>query len=886
MRDVAREEITPQDQQIKVPARDCDVWETPLYKQYWNNKDKCPGALLFFRLGDFYELFGQDAVDAAPVMGVQLTARNKDKVNAVPMCGVPAHAVDAYAEKILASGRKVALCEQIEEASPQKKLVERDIIRILTPGLSVDLKNIQETSAHWLMAVGVHKTKIEVELFDFLRSEHFSGDLTSAEELQELIKRVRPQEILWPQSIELKGDWKFLAQGSPWYSKITPWIGKQAFSNLEDYLIYTQRCSKKELSRYLPPAKPLKTYTGDIQGDYAQISSTVIEQWGVESHLFELLNFCGSAMGARKLRSLLTKPLYSAARIQNRQQVLQNLIHYKKILGVTKNLYDFERILGRFRVGVAVEKELLRFCSSLAFCKQVFQFVNSADEAWKEFLKFEDLQATDSLWKELDPLLRHLQASLDLTVDLNRTKTLAPLIKKGLDSEFDRLKEIQDNAEQWLSDYQHKWSIQLGIPSLKIRYNRVFGYFIEVTKTHLSKIPPEFVRKQTMVNAERFSTKVLQEREAEILSAEIKLEARARDILGKLKDEVLSFEGTLKVLVDQVALLDAFSSVLKATNQQRRFGDWNYPKISKGKFYFKLKEARHPVMSALLGSGFVANSLSLGQDEKKILLLTGPNMAGKSTLMRQTGLCLLLAQCGFMVPARSLESSPCSGFYSRMGASDNIFEGDSTFMVEMKETADILNKADKNAFILVDEVGRGTSTQDGLAIAKAVLHHLHHETDAICIFATHFHELSENTDQYPQIRNASLAIKEWKGELLFLRELVDKPAQSSYGIFVARLAGLPATLVEEASRNLQETKPLMTKLSKKKKATSLEQMDFLSQMTASESSESVSLPEEVEVIDKLKQTSIDDLSPRQAWILVEQWQKLLDKIDAAPQEAD
>ena len=734
------------------------------------------------------------------------------------------------------------------------------------------MKNIQATKAHWLLSVGVHKTGIEVELFDFLRSEHYSGELTDADELQELMKRVQPVEILWPDSVDYEqGEWKFLASGSVWHNRITPWIGKSAQANLEDYLIYTQRCRREDISRYLPKAKELTSFTGKLQGDFAQMSSTVIEQWGIESHLFELLNHCGSAMGARKLRQLLTRPLYNTERIKNRQQLLQAMLNYKKILGVSKNLYDFERILGRFRVGVAAEKELLRFCSSLAYAKQLFQFIDPKAESWKKFLDFEALSQSAKLWAELDPLLLHLQASLNLDVDVNRVKTLSALIQSGQDKEFDRLKTIQDTAEQWLSDYQQQWSEQLAIPSLKLRYNRVFGYFIEVTKTHLSKVPAEFIRKQTMVNAERFTTKELQDREADILSAEIKLEARAKEILSKLKEEILSFESTLKQLVEQVALLDALASVLKATGQQRRFGNWNYPQVNAGDFYFQMREARHPVMSALLGSGFVANSLSLGKEEQKILLLTGPNMAGKSTLMRQAGVCLLLAQCGFMVPARSLEMAPCTGFYSRMGASDNIFEGDSTFMVEMKETADILRKADHNAFILVDEVGRGTSTQDGLAIAEAVLHHLHNEVGALCIFATHFHELSADTKAYPHIRNASLAIKEWKGELLFLRELVDKAAQSSYGIFVAKLAGLPPGLVDEAAQNLRKQSKYMPQSGVK----SSDQLDFLSQMFTSPSKgESVS-SEEQQVLQSLRKAALDDLSPRAAWQLVDEWQKAL-----------
>ncbi len=852
---------------LQVPPRDSKVWKTPMFEQYFRIKEGAEDCLLFYRMGDFFELFGTDAVLAAPVLEIQLTARDKEADIPVPMCGIPAHSWESYAEKLLKAGHKIALCEQLSDpkAPPPAgtkgpKLVERGIVRILTPGLPINPQKLDDKAPHYLVSVAVKKTggiKIyELEVLDYLAGELFEGEVEGKENLFSLFDRIRPKEILVASALL-----RDFSADSPYLKILTTWIESSAKENLLAYLSHTQRRDLSEIIKSLPEARDLKSISGERAPGYARLPQSVLEQWAVLPELFELLDGCGSSVGSRKLRSLLGSPLSDVARIERRQKLLESIDRVPEIYEHAKEVYDFERILGRFRIGAAQPKELLRLFSSLKKVQEVMTLSPVESPLWMETLWREGLEDYFQSKKEVAALLRDLESALNLEADPLRLVRQSDLIKEGFDEALDYLRKLNDHAETWLLDYEEKLRLETGISTLKIRYNRVFGYYIEVTKGNLNKVPDGFDRKQTTVQGERFTTAELRGKETEILSAGLKLESRSKEILEELQNSVLALDLRLRIYVQYFAWVDALAGLKRSVQKLERLGTWILPKVEAGSFAFEIVDARHPIIEAFSGS-FVANSVRLDGDKTRILLLTGPNMAGKSTLMRQTGLCLLLAQCGFYVPAAAMNFRPASGFYSRMGASDRILQGESTFMVEMKESSQILKEADQNSFVLIDEMGRGTSTQDGLSIAQSVLEFLHDETQALVIFATHYHELAEGLPM-PRVQNASMEIREWKGELVFLRNLVLKPAESSYGIHVAKMAGLPKKILERAAKLLQDR---------------LRHQDQLSLFAVEKSQEAATedlSSEEEELLRTMKKMDLEALSPKAAWTFLESWSQRL-----------
>jgi DNA mismatch repair protein MutS len=852
------------------PPRESAVWKTPLYEQFWRLKDQAPGCLLFFRLGDFYELFGQDAVVAAPLMEVQLTSRDKSSAEPIPMCGVPAHAVDNYAEKLLSQGHKVALAEQISEVVQGKtKIVDRKIIRILTAGLPVDDAKLEARSAHWLVTVGVESSHgsrgLQVCAYDFLGGALFEGVVANNIAWAELLDRLAPHEILAP--VEWLDDINKIPLR--FRTRVTPWPQASARSSLEDYILYTQRCERSKLKDLLPEAKDLSKLLGVGTGPWARAPLNVLEHWSLAPELMDLLDGTGSAVGARRLRNMLSSPLRSVSRIQNRQHLIRTLRPVSDaVLEKSRDVYDLERILGRFRVGVAQPRELLRLRASLAASLEAFAVAPSESEAWTQFTKEEGLPPLSSVSSRVRDLLGLLESAL--LNDVLPSAELSQFVRPGFDAEFDRLANISANMQSWLESYESRLRDETGIGSLKVRSNRVFGYYIEVTKAHLSKVPSHFERKQTTVGGERFTAAELRERETEILTAAVRTERRASEILESLKNHILECESQLRTWIDHFAWLDAWCGLIVRVRRESRFGPWVEARVQEGPFYFSIQEGRHPLVETLTGA-FVPNSLDLGRPgNPRLLVLTGPNMAGKSTLMRQAGIALWLAQCGVPVPAQSMEFAPCSGFYSRMGARDRILAGESTFMVEMKELATIFREADESSFVLLDEIGRGTSTQDGLAIAMASLEHLHNEVRAVGVFATHYHELSQSAERLPHAMNGSMGIREWEGDLVFLRTLESKPAESSYGIFVAKLAGLPETLLQTAESKFLELRSAELQSGahqsrRRKTLVDTQQLTLPLTPTKVESSPENKIP----LLKDLKALDLDAVSPREAWIFLD-----------------
>lgn len=865
------------------PARNSTAWQTPLYEQFWGLKDQAPEALLFFRLGDFYELFGDDALIAAPLLEIQLTARNKNHEDRIPMCGVPVSALETYAEKILGAGHKIAIADQVEEPSKGKKLVKRDIVRILTPGLPIDFEKLDAKDSNWLVALArkPRTQSMEVSVFDLLSSRLHEGIVDGPDSLQNLLQLVRPREVLLESSLiadaKAVEQWGFdesiiegKSQSLP-TAHWTPWGGADAHQNLVEYLCFTQRKTAEQLGSLLPDARGLTELNGLKNPTYAHLPQSVLEQWAVLPELFDLLDGCGSAVGSRQLKKLLSTPLVDPSRIHRRQLFLQDGFDFRSFLAHSKGVYDLERLLGRFRLNVATPLELLRFKRSLNESLNALGTIGGQNKNWSLFLQDEGLESFSESQALVSRLSQKVNEAIVDEIEIKKGISAVDLIRPGYDKEIDRLHSLRDEGALWLHNYQEKLRDETGIPSLKVRNNKVFGYYVEVTKTHLAKVPEYFDRKQTTANGERFTTEELRNRERDILSSASALHARSHEIFESLVASINEIDEALKIFLETFAWSDCFAGVLKSVHKLRALGEWTWPEfVEKGESgevaFLKIEDGRHPVLEAMYRD-FVPNSIELSSMTKRCMLLTGPNMAGKSTLMRQTGLCLLLGQCGLPVSASRMKATPCSGFYSRMGASDRILAGESTFMVEMKETAHILREANERSFVLIDEIGRGTSTTDGLSIARAVLEYVVRHVQALCVFATHYHELSDDAARLDSAFNASMGIKEWKGSLVFLRKLLYEPAQSSYGLHVAQWAGLPSSVLKMAKIELAR----LTQIEKQQKYASEDENQMnLFQGSVPEEENSVpesdpSAQEKAELLKSIEEIDLDALSPREAW---------------------
>lgn len=876
--------------EVRVPPRGSDVWKTPMFEQYWRIRETLPEEIiLFYRMGDFFEIFGSDAIRAAPLLEVQLTARSKDAPIPVPMCGVPVHALDSYSEKLLAAGHRIAICDQIKPIEADvgaTKLIERKIVRILTPGLPVEPARLDGRSPHWLVTLGLanefasgvqKKSKagpFGVVVYDFLAAKLFTGEVLSFKELSEALSRLDPKEIVYSTAFDELGT-DFQQLKLQFAKRITPWARGNASQILEGYLKFTQRLEGSMLEKLLPEPAPLSLLLGSGGGDFAKLSESVLHGWNVFPEGFDLLDDCGSVLGSRKLRQILTSPLKNPERILRRQNFFRSLeSRVFDLLLDTKNVYDIERLLGRFRLSLARPREFLQLASSLGHVvSAVCETRRVCEGSFLSLLVDEGLGEFESALQSVKKLLGYLDSRIAEPADPSEANTPEKILKFGFDPEFDRLRALAENASDWILDFESHLRESTGISSLKVRYNKIFGFFIEVTKTHLNKVPEYFERKQTTVGGERFVCEELKQKEQEILTSQGECERRASQILLEIQSEVLGVEKNLATLLEIFSWVDASCGVISALSKQKRFGPWIFPETQTGNFHFDISDLRHPLIQAQGLTDYIPNSLKLGIASKRLLLLTGPNMAGKSTLMRSVGLGLLFAQCGFKVPAASFVFSPTSGFFSRMGAADNILRGESTFMVEMKETAQILKEAGPDSFVLFDEVGRGTSTQDGLAIAGALLEFLASKTQCVGVFATHYHELSQTHSHFSSLLNGSMAIREWKGELVFLRKLVFEPAESSYGIYVARLAGLPKSLVQRAEKLLEKSqnpKPVdLWSLTDNLTPPQVTESEIEDSSSASMGMGTLSF--EQRLIQEMRTLNTDEISPKMAHDLLCAW---------------
>ncbi|GBD96778.1 MAG TPA: DNA mismatch repair protein MutS [Nitrospirae bacterium] len=786
---------------------------TPLMRQYHDIKRNYPDTILFFRLGDFYEMFGQDAVIASRVLQITLTTRDKGKADPMPMCGIPHFASENYVSKLVRAGHKVAICEQVEDSGEAKGIVKREVVKVVTPGTFLP-DNPKENN--YILGFFQKENIFGIAVADITTGEFLIYETHNS--IEDEINRFQPKEILYPFSfknnssvIDGLSDF-YLTDYDDWYfdyieayRKLIKHfrvaslegfgcegmiVGIPAAGALINYLEETQKetLTFKKIdvlrreSKMLLDAATLKNL--EIAGNMRSSE--------LEGSLLWLIDETYTPMGGRLLRNWLLNPLLDAEEIKQRQDAVESLMsepgRLSKIQAALKSIYDIERLASKIGSGTANARDLLSLKNSLETLPEL-----------KNLLKEYDDKTINALSNRID-ILSDIKSFIEKAVaeDPPLTVREGGLIKKGFNAEIDELREISSSGKDFIASLQARERESTGISSLKVGYNKVFGYYIEVTKANLSQVPEEYIRKQTLVNGERFITPELKEYEAKVLGAEERLKNLEYEVFVKVRDDIAAETGKLRQTSSAIAELDAlhsFAHIAKKYNYER-------PVVDDGDV-IQVSESRHPVIEKLSSEEkFIPNDCLIDSGSNKILIITGPNMAGKSTYMRQIALIVLMAQIGSFVPAKEAKVGIVDRIFTRIGASDVITKGQSTFMVEMIETANILNNATERSLILLDEVGRGTSTFDGISIAWAVVEYIAKELKARTLFATHYHELTELSIILDGIKNLNVAVKEWGDEIIFLRRIEEGGADKSYGIQVARLAGLPEETIKRAKEIL------------------------------------------------------------------------------------
>ena len=802
--------------------------KTPMMRHYLELKQQHPDALLFYRCGDFYELFFDDAATAAAELDLVLTSRDKSSDNPVPMAGVPHHAAVNYINRLLEKGHKVAVCEQLEDPKAAKGMVRRGIVRIVTPGTTLDVESLDAEANNYLAAIWLDPTRlgegVGLAVLDLSTGEFRLTQVSGVEELQTELVRLQPTEAILPESLKKSGiERPWSAWARPCYPN---WESADAFDPTEAetrlvehfhveslaalgidklqqgaraagaLLGYVQRTQMQDASHVLS----LKPY---FLSDYLQLDESTKLNLELErtligqtkrGSLFGVLDLSRTALGARTLRRWLNYPLVQPKAIQARLARVAEYVESGVMRGdlrdILRRIGDLQRIAGRISLNQSTARDLVALASSLEAVAELRLFA----QAHESTLLFQDAAGLDAL-DDLQTLLA--EAIVD---DPPATTREGGMFKKGFHAELDELVSLQTDAKQAIAALETEEKKRSGLTNLRIKYNRVFGYFIELAKSQAERAPAEWTRRQTLTNVERFITPELKEFEDKVLGAQEKRIKLEEELFEQMRREVAERFGRLMGTAEIVGRLDALSALGELAMRER----YVRPEVDEDDEIL-IEEGRHPVIEKVnRDERFIPNDLRLDNRDHQVLLLTGPNMAGKSTVMRQAALIVILAQMGSFVPASRAKIGVVDRVFTRVGASDNLARGLSTFMVEMTETAAILERATPRSLVVLDEIGRGTSTFDGLSIAWAVAEYIHDQIGAKTLFATHYHELTELAITKARVQNYNIAVKEYRGEIIFLRKLVAGATNRSYGIQVGKLAGLPQSVVGRAKEVLKE----------------------------------------------------------------------------------
>ena len=799
---------------------------TPMMKVYCETKEKYKDCILFYRLGDFYEMFFEDALIASKELEITLTGKDCGLEERAPMCGVPFHAVDGYLNKLVSKGYKVAICEQLEDPKQAKGLVKRDVIRVVTPGTNLDAQALDESRNNYLMCIVCMEDRYGLSVADISTGEYLVTELDGEKKLLDEINKFSPSEIICNHSFYVSGvdieDMKERLNISvfsldSWYfddalcarnlmehfhvSSLSG-LGLDAYScgiiaagALLQYLIETQKTSIANLTALTPYSISKYMVLDSSTRRNLELCETLREK-NKRGSLLWVLDKTKTAMGARMLRRYLEQPLIEKEEIMQRldavEELKDNAITREELREYLNPVYDLERLISRISYQTANPRDLVAFKTSLSMLPHIKYIMKS-------------LQS---------PLLVQLQEEMDELADLFALVDTAivdepPIsirdggfIKEGYNEEVDRLRHAKTEGKSWLAKLEAEEREKTGIKTMKVKYNKVFGYYLEVTNSYKDMVPDYYTRKQTLTNAERYITPELKELEETILGSEDKLTALEYDLYvevrGKIADEILRIQKTAHA----IAGVDVFASLALVAER----GNYVKPSINE-KGVLDIKNGRHPVVEKMIPNDmFIANDTYLDNGKSRISIITGPNMAGKSTYMRQTALIVLMAQIGSFVPADAAKIGLVDRIFTRVGASDDLASGQSTFMVEMTEVANILRNATRNSLLILDEIGRGTSTFDGLSIAWAVVEYISNPKllGAKTLFATHYHELTELEGKLPGVNNYCIAVKENGDDIVFLRKIIQGGADKSYGIQVAKLAGVPDMVIERAKELAEE----------------------------------------------------------------------------------
>jgi len=884
-----------------------DSGTTALMRQYLDVKSKYPDAILFFRLGDFYEMFYEDAVYVSRALSLTLTSRDKGREDPTPMCGVPHHSARGYIQRLTELGHRVALCEQLEDPKLVKGMVKRGVVRVITPGVILDEESLEPRTPNYVAAVaGEARDGFGLAFADVTTGDFRATSCATSEGLLDELARAEPREILLArQDSELaaviRRVYGHLAQTAidandenPPLQTLTEVLGTgfdrpgleklplvaTAAARVLRYVRATQLSAPLPLSRLDLFRRNDFLIIDEQARAHLELVETMIDR-RKQGSLLDLLDVTVTAMGGRLMRRWLLFPLVDIAQIRRRQDAVERLVvqqsvreAVRKILG---ELGDLERLTTRARLGVATPRDLVVLGRSLARLPELRATLLRATD---ELPAVAQAILTQGHWLDLgSDLAEDIAGRIGATLrdDAPALTKDGGYVKPGVSAELDELVAIATGGREGILAIEARERERTGIPSLKVKYNAVFGYFIEITRSHLANVPADYTRKQTVANAERFVTPELADYEAKILTADDRRVSIELSIFTRLREEVGGAAQRLLVLAGRVAASD----VLAALAEQAHRNDYCRPVVEDSEV-IELVDSRHPVVERLAATGgFVPNDVRLDTDSEQMLLITGPNMAGKSTLIRQVALATILAQMGGFVPARSARIGICDRVFTRVGAGDNLARGESTFLLEMRETAHILRHATRKSLIILDEIGRGTSTYDGVSIAWAVAEYLHDRLSARTLFATHYHELCALPETHPRVRNVSVAAREWKGEVVFLRKLTPGGTSRSFGIEVARLAGLPATVVARARTILDHLEDSSGRGKSPGPTLARPEQDQLPQLSLFDkplgrpAAAPQPDPAEQAVLAVFRTADLDGLSPRAAWDLLAEMRKKL-----------
>jgi DNA mismatch repair protein MutS len=869
---------------------------TPAMKQFHHFKEKYPDAILFFRMGDFYETFYEDARTCSRVLGLALTSRSKGP-NPIPLAGVPYHAVDTYLKKMLQAGYKVAVCEQVEDPKLAKGVVKRDVVRIVTPGTLTDEMLLDAREDNFLCAVNLGAKSAGLSWVDISTGHFFTQEVAEENVLDELLRLV-PKEYLLP---DTRGE-LFEARIKKLSNDISQLTG--AIITHRPGWYFDPFGARKRLLKHfgtttlegfgiddgfaaIPAAGAIIEYLNETQkvapahvstikkverANFLQIDPTSLRSLEIlrsirtessKGTLLDCIDQTLTGMGSRMMRNWLCMPLCDVDAIELRHDAVEEFSQNERccssIRKLLKTTSDIERIAARISTFRTTPKDLVALKITLHMIPDLRGILSECKS---------DL--APGLAKKCDSM-DELAELLDSAIVPEPPSHIRDggVIRAGFDAQLDRLRSISRDGRSWLAEYQKKESRRTGIANLKVGFNKVFGYYIEVSHSSAAKVPADYVRKQTIKNAERYITDELKKYEDEILTAQEKALTLEQRLFEKVRTETTKYIARLQALAEALANIDCLTSFAFLARQRR----YIRPEMTTAK-ELVIEEGKHPVLAEMMGAEFVPNDVAVGDGEGDLILITGPNMAGKSTYIRQVALLVLMAQAGSFIPAKRACIGVVDKIFTRVGASDELIRGQSTFMVEMTETANIINNATENSLVILDEVGRGTSTYDGLALAWAITEHIANNIKCRTLFATHYHELTELAELLVNVKNCNVAVREWQGEVVFLHKILPGGTDKSYGIHVAKLAGIGREIVARSAEILAD---LETTFTQEASGTHLAR-----HKTKEPDAETLFVKKHKSVLDKLADLDVNNLTPIEAINLLEEIRKEIKIGDCNP----